>query len=336
MTNSRCAGEGRNTNPDSRVYVAGHSGLVGSALVANLSSKGYGNIVVRRSGELDLTDAAAVVDFFQTHRPEYVFLAAAKVGGIVANAVAPADFIQVNLSIALNVIRSAHMVGTKKLLFLGSSCIYPREAPQPIREEYLLSGPLEATNEAYAIAKIAGLKMCQAYRRQYGDDFISVMPTNLYGPGDNFHPRDSHVIPSLLMRFHHAKECRDPKVVVWGTGLPRREFLYSDDLADACVTVMERYDGETPLNVGTGTDVTIAQLASTIADVVGYEGQIAFDPTKPDGTPRKVLDVTRLNALGWRARTTLRQGLAMTYEWMLQQRRDAGSLRGATCGSEDS
>jgi len=305
-------------NRESRIYVAGHRGMVGSAIVRRLREEGFEGIVTRARTELDLTDARAVDAFFAEERPEYVFLAAAKVGGILANATCPAGFIRENLAIELNVIEAAHRHGVKKLLFLGSSCIYPRHAPQPIKEEYLLTGALEPTNQPYAIAKIAGIELCRSYRRQYGADFISVMPTNLYGPNDDFDPRTSHVLPALIRRFHEAKERGDEAVVVWGSGRPRREFLHADDLADACVFLMERYSAEEPINVGVGKDMSIASLAELVREVVGYEGEIRFDPSKPDGTPRKLLDVGRLHSMGWRARIPLREGIERTYRWYLE------------------
>lgn len=305
-------------NRESRIYVAGHRGMVGSAIVRRLREEGFERIVTRARTGLDLTDARAVDAFFAEERPEYVFLAAAKVGGILANATCPAGFIRENLAIELNVIEAAHRHGVKKLLFLGSSCIYPRHAPQPIKEEYLLTGALEPTNQPYAIAKIAGIELCRSYRRQYGADFISVMPTNLYGPNDDFDPRTSHVLPALIRRFHEAKERGDEAVVVWGSGRPRREFLHVDDLADACVFLMERYSAEEPINVGVGKDMSIASLAELVREVVGYEGEIRFDPSKPDGTPRKLLDVGRLHSMGWRARIPLREGIERTYRWYLE------------------
>jgi GDP-L-fucose synthase len=300
---------------DSRIFIAGHRGLVGSALVRRLERGGYTNLVTRTRAELDLEDGAAVGAFFAEARPEYVFLAAAKVGGILANSSFPADFIRANLMIELNVIEAARRARVERLLFLGSSCIYPRLAPQPIKEEYLLTGPLEPTNEAYAIAKIAGIKLCESYNRQYGTRFVSVMPTNLYGPGDNFDLQGSHVLPALLRKFHEAKEAGAPTVTVWGSGAPRREFLHADDMADACVFLMERGDAPELVNVGVGEDVTIAEVAALVRDVVGYTGEIEFDHTKPDGTPRKLLDVSRLTGLGWHARIGLREGLASTYAW---------------------
>ena len=304
---------------DSRVYVAGHRGLVGGAIVRALATQGMTNVVTRTSAELDLRDQGAVNAFFVAERPEYVFLAAARVGGIHANTIYPAEFIRDNLLIQANVIDAAYRNGCKKLLFLGSSCIYPKLCPQPIKEEYLLTGPLEPTNEWYAIAKIAGIKMCQAYRRQYGFDAISAMPTNLYGPGDNFHPEDSHVLPALIRRFHEAKTTGAPSVTIWGTGTPRREFLYVDDLAEALVFLMREYSEEEHVNVGCGEDVTIMELAKLVADVVGYEGTIVTDLSKPDGTPRKLLDVSRINALGWRAKAGLREGITETYRWFVEK-----------------
>jgi GDP-L-fucose synthase len=313
--------------PENRVYVAGHRGLVGSAITRRLSAEGFDDLITRTRGELDLTDARAVDDFFADERPEYVFLAAAKVGGILANSTYPADFLRDNLAIELNVIEAARNHGVKKLLFLGSSCIYPRLAPQPMKEDALLTGPLEATNEPYAVAKIAGIKLCQAYNRQYGTDYVSVMPTNLYGPEDNFDLQTSHVLPALIRKFHEAKERGEPYVTVWGTGTPRREFLHVDDLADACVFLMRNYSGDEPVNVGVGEDISIAGLAQIVQEVVGYEGELAFDTTKPDGTPRKLLDVGRLHDLGWRASIPLKEGIAQTYEWFLRHSPYAPSLR---------
>jgi GDP-L-fucose synthase len=307
-------------NPDAAIFVAGHRGLVGSALVRRLRAAGFNRLVLREHGELDLTDQRAVAEFFACDRPEYVFLAAARVGGILANSTYPAVFLRENLAIQTNVIDSAWRNGVRKLLFLGSSCIYPRLAPQPMREECLLSGPLEPTNEPYAIAKIAGLKMCQAYRRQYGFDAVCAMPTNLYGPGDNFSAADSHVLPALLRRFHEAKEGNAAEVVIWGSGRPRREFLYVDDLAEACLFLMEHYEDERPINVGWGRDQTIAELAETVARVVGFSGSTRYDAAKPDGTPRKLLDTTRLTELGWAPRTELAAGIRATYEWFLNNR----------------
>lgn len=302
---------------DSRIYVAGHGGLVGSALVRRLTSGGYANLITRRRAELDLEDAAAVARFFEAERPEYVFLAAAKVGGILANSEYPADFLRANLAIELNVIEAARRAGVARLVFLGSSCIYPKLAPQPIKEEYLLTGPLEPTNEPYAIAKIAGIKLCEAYNRQHGTRFVSVMPTNMYGPGDNFDLAGSHVLPALMRKFHEAKVAGARTVTVWGSGTPRREFLHVDDMADACVFLMERGDVTDTVNIGTGEDVTIAEVAALVRGVVGFEGGIEYDRTKPDGTPRKLLDVARMRGLGWTARIGLREGLAATYEWFL-------------------
>jgi GDP-L-fucose synthase len=302
-------------NQQDRIFVAGHRGLVGSAVVRRLSSAGVDHILVRSREELDLRRQGAVDAFFDEQRPDYVFLAAAKVGGIMANDTYPADFIRDNLLIQTHVIDAAHRVGVKKLLFLGSSCIYPKLAPQPIKEEHLLTGPLEPTNQSYAIAKIAGLEMIRAYRRQFGFCGISVMPTNLYGPNDNFDPQTSHVLPALLRKFHEAKVAGASEVVVWGSGAPRREFLHVDDLADACAFLIDHYDGDEPLNVGVGDDLSIRELAELVQRVVGYRGQLRFDASKPDGTPRKLLDVTRLHALGWRAQIPLHQGVEQTYAW---------------------
>ncbi len=305
-------------NRESRTFVAGHRGLVGSSLLRKLQSAGFSNLITRDRGELDLVDQPAVQQFFDGQSPEYVFLAAAKVGGIHANSAYPADFIRINLQIQTNVIDTAYRSGTQKLLFLGSSCIYPRLAPQPMSEDCLLTGPLEQTNEAYAIAKIAGIEMCQAYQRQHGFNAISVMPTNLYGPGDNFSLENSHVLPALIRKFHEAKQAGADEVVIWGTGKPRREFMYVDDLADACLFLMEHYDGEQLVNVGWGEDGTIRELAELIGSVVGYSGQVVFDTSKPDGTPRKLLDVSKLRELGWRAETPLRAGIENTYAWFLE------------------
>jgi len=296
------------------VYVAGHRGLVGSALVRALARHGFTNLLVRTHAELDLTDRGAVDAFFAEQRPAYVFLAAARVGGIVANDTYPADFIRDNLAIQLHVIDAAHRFGVEKLLFLGSSCIYPKLCPQPMREEYLLTGALEPTNSAYAVAKIAGIEMCQAYRRQYGCHFISVMPTNLYGPGDHDDLETSHVLPALIRKFHEAKEAGAPTVTIWGTGSPRREFLHADDLAEACLFLMDRYDEPGIINIGVGADVTIRELAEMVAEATGFQGELVFDTTKPDGTPRKLLEVTRLTALGWRAQILLREGIRRTVE----------------------
>jgi GDP-L-fucose synthase len=295
-----------------RVYVAGHAGMVGSAIVRRLGREGC-DILTADHAAVDLADQRQTEQWLAQAKPDAVFLAAARVGGIRANSTYPAAFIADNLAIGLNLIRGAHAAGVKKLLFLGSSCIYPKLAPQPMREEQLLTGPLEPTNEWYAIAKIAGIKLCQAYRRQFGADFISVMPTNLYGPGDNYHPQDSHVPAALIRRFHEAKVAGAPSATVWGTGTPRREFLAADDLADACVFVMKHYSGDGFLNIGTGEDIAIADFARLVAEVVGYDGRIALDPSRPDGAPRKLLDVSKLAALGWRASTPLRQGLEAAY-----------------------
>ena len=304
----------------SKIFIAGHHGLVGSALTRAWQAAGYRNIVGRRSAELDLRCQQAVEDFFATEKPDYVLLAAAKVGGIGANSAQPAPFLYDNLMMAVNVIHAAYRHGVKKLLFLGSSCIYPRMAPQPIREESLLSGPLEPTNEAYAIAKITGLKLCEMYNRQYGTCFISVMPTNLYGPNDNFDLATSHVLPALLRKFHEAKVAGAPQVVVWGTGSPVREFLHVDDLAAACLHLMRTYDGSQGIvNVGTGAGVTITELATLIKQVVDYRGEVVFDTTKPDGTPVKINDNTRLRNLGWRPTITLREGLERTYRWYVTE-----------------
>jgi GDP-L-fucose synthase len=308
----------------SKIYVAGHTGLVGSAILRCLQSQGYKNFILRTHPELDLEVQKDVEDFFKNERPEYVFLAAAKVGGIYANNTYPADFIYNNLIIETNVVQSAHFHGVKKLLFLGSSCIYPRLAPQPMKEEYLLTGELEPTNEPYAIAKIAGIKLCQSYNRQYGTNFISVMPTNLYGPKDNYDPMTSHVLPALMRRFHEAKIDKVPFVEAWGTGTPRREFMYSEDMAEACVFLMETVDASqlTPhgfINIGTGQDITIRELTDLIAEVVGYNGEIRWDTTKPDGMPRKLLDVSFLHSLGWKHKTSLKEGLHLTYNDFLKK-----------------
>ncbi|WP_418223284.1 GDP-L-fucose synthase family protein [Clostridium isatidis] len=303
---------------DSKIYVAGHRGLVGSAIVRKLKEKGFTNIIGKTHSELDLRDSVAVEEFFKTERPEYVFLAAAKVGGILANSTYPADFIYENLQIQNNVIGMAKKYEVKKLMFLGSSCIYPKLCPQPIKEEYLLSGYLEETNEAYALAKIAGLKMCEFFNKQYGTNFISVMPTNLYGPHDNFHPKNSHVMPALIRRFHEAKVNNAPEVVVWGSGAPLREFLYSEDMADACIYLMENYEGNDFINIGTGKEISIKGLAELIKEIVGYEGKIVWDTTKPDGTPRKLLDVSRLGKAGWTYKTELKDGIKKAYKWYLE------------------
>lgn len=303
---------------NSRIFLAGHRGLVGSAIQRALDEAGYAQVIVRTRAELDLRDRAAVDRFFVQERPEFVFLAAAVVGGILANSARAADFIHDNLMIEANAIDSAYRHGVKKLEFLGSSCIYPKLAPQPIGEESLLTGPLEPTNEWYAIAKIAGVKLCQAYRKQYGFNAISLMPTNLYGPGDNFDLQSSHVLPALIRKFHEAKVSRAREVLVWGTGSPKREFLHVDDLADAAVRLMEVYDDPGIINVGTGEDVTIGELAGMIREAVGYSGRVVFDASKPDGTPRKLLNVARLKALGWSPRVPLREGIAGTYRWYLE------------------
>lgn len=295
-----------------RIYVAGHRGLVGSAIVRRLQTEGYGNLLLRDRSELDLTNQLAVEQFFAAERPAYVFLAAAKVGGIHANSTYPAEFLRDNLAIQTNVIHSAWRHDTRKLLFLGSSCIYPRNCPQPMREEHLLTGPLEPTNEPYAIAKIAGLKMCQAYRRQYGFDAIVAMPTNLYGPGDNYHPDNSHVVPALIRRFREAKSINAPEVVVWGSGKPLRELMHADDLADALLLLMRRYSDEPIVNIGSGDEVSIQDLARLISEMVGYEGDLLFDESKPDGTPRKRLDNSRLYSMGWKPSISLRDGLRKT------------------------
>jgi len=305
---------------NAKIYVAGHRGLVGSAIVRNLESKGYTDIIVRTREELNLLDTKQVADFFSQEKPEYVFLAGAKVGGIKANEDYPADFIYQNLQIQNNIIHNAYKNNVKKLLFLGSSCIYPRDCTQPIKEEYLLTGPLEKTNEAYAIAKIAGIKMCQSYNKQYGTRFISVMPTNLYGPNDNFNLTSSHVLPALLRKFHDAKIHNEKEVVMWGTGSPMREFLYVDDLADACVHLMQNYVGDEIVNIGTGEDVAIRELAEIIKKIVGFQGEIVNDTTKPDGTPRKLLDVSKLHNLGWKHKTKLDEGIQTTYDWFLKNK----------------
>ena len=298
---------------NSKIYVAGHRGMVGSAIVRELRRQGYDNIITRTHAELDLTRQSDVEAFFAQERPEYVFLAAAKVGGIVANDTAPADFMYENMMLGMNVIHSAWRNGCRKLEFLGSSCIYPRLAPQPMREDCLLTGPLERTNEAYALAKIAGLKYCEYLNRQYGTDFISVMPTNLYGPNDNYHPEHSHVLPALIRRFHEAKEQGLPYVTCWGDGSPLREFLYVDDLAELCVLLMNRYSGSGTVNAGTGREVTIRELTETVAGVVGYTGEVRWDTSRPNGTPRKLLDVSKAASLGWRYRTELEEGIRLTY-----------------------
>jgi GDP-L-fucose synthase len=304
---------------DAKIFVAGHRGMVGSAIVRNLQAKGYTNVITRGRTELDLLNQQAVHAFVKAEQPEYIFIAAAKVGGINANNVYRAEFLYQNLIIEANLINAAHEAGVQRLMFLGSSCIYPKLAPQPLKEDYLLTGPLEPTNEPYAIAKIAGIKLCEAYNHQYGRQYISVMPTNLYGINDNYDLNNSHVLPALIRKAHEAKWRGDDALVVWGTGTPMREFLYADDLADACAYLMEQgYDG--PLvNIGTGMDVTIRELAETVVDVVGFKGQLTFDSTKPDGTPRKLMDVSRLAGLGWVAKTSLRHGIALAYEDFLRK-----------------
>ena len=305
-------------NLDAKIYVAGHRGLVGSAIVRNLESKGYKNIIYRTHKELDLTNQEAVRTFFEEEKPEYVFLAAAKVGGIHANNTYPADFIYDNLMIQNNVIKAGHDFKVKKLLFLGSTCIYPKMALQPIKEEYLLTGSLEETNEAYAVAKIAGLEMCKFFKRQYGDNFISCMPTNLYGPNDNFDLKNSHVLPALIRKFHEAKVNNSEAVEVWGTGTPLREFLYVDDMADACVFLMENYDGEQHVNIGTGEEVSIRELAETVKEVVGFDGELVFNTEMPDGTPRKLTTVDKLHGLGWKHKVSLDKGIRLAYNWFLE------------------
>ena len=303
---------------NSKIYIAGHRGLVGSALIRNLEAKGYTNVIGRTSKELDLTIQADVNTFFEEEKPEYVILAAARVGGLHANNTYPAEFIYDNLMIQNNVIKAAHDHGVKKLLFLGSTCIYPKLAPQPIKEEYLLTGALEETNEAYAIAKIAGLEMCKFFKRQYGDNFISCMPTNLYGPNDNFDLQSSHVLPALIRKFHEAKVNNQPTVEVWGTGTPLREFIYVDDMADACIFLMENYDGEQHVNIGTGEEVSIRQLAETVKEVVGFEGELVFNTNMPDGTPRKLTVVDKLHGLGWKHKVSLKEGIKLAYNWFLE------------------
>ena len=303
---------------NSKIYVAGHKGLVGSAITRLLQSQGYKNLVLRTKEELDLMDDVAVKNFFATEKPEYVFLAAAKVGGIVANNDFPAEFIYQNLKIQNNIIHNAYLTGVNKLLFLGSTCIYPKMAPQPLKEEYLLTGPLEPTNDAYATAKIAGIKMCQSYNKQYNTNYISVMPTNLYGINDNFDLKSSHVLPALIRRFHEAKKNDLNSVTIWGTGSPRREFLHVDDLADAVLFLMDKYNSSDIINIGVGDDIPIIDLAKLVAKVVGYKGEILTDPSKPDGTPRKLVDVTKLFALGWKPKISLEDGLVSTYSWFKQ------------------
>jgi GDP-L-fucose synthase len=305
-------------NRGDRIYVAGHRGLAGSAIVRRLQAEGFDNLVLRTSRELDLREQAAVRAFFREAKPDYVILAAAKVGGILANDSYPAEFIYDNLMIEANVIHASYEIGVKKLLALGSTCIYPKMAPQPLKEEYLLTGPLEPTNEWYAVAKIAGIKLCQAYQRQYGCRFIAAMPTNLYGPGDNFDLQSSHVLPALIRKFHEAKILGSHTVTLWGTGTPLREFLYVDDLADACLFLLRNYEAPDIINIGVGEDLSIAELASLVRDIVGFTGNIEYDASKPDGTPRKLVDVSKINALGWRAKIGLRQGIESTYRWFLE------------------
>lgn len=303
---------------NSKIYVAGHKGMVGSSIIRELEKKGYKNILTRTHKELNLIDQERALDFFKSEKPEYVFLAAAKVGGILANATYPAEFIYENIQIQNNIIHSSYLTKVKKLLFLGSSCIYPKFCNQPIKEDYLLTSELEPTNEAYAIAKIAGIKMCQSYNVQYVTNFICAMPTNLYGINDNFDPENSHVIPALIRRVHEAKLKNVSPVVIWGTGKPRREFLYVDDLANACVMLMEKYSSSEIINVGCGEDITIKELASLICEVIGYKGNLIFDSIKPDGTPQKLLDIAKLKKLGWKPQTNLKEGLLKTYKWFLE------------------
>lgn len=301
-------------NKEDKIYIAGHNGMVGSALERKLRAGGFNNIVARSSNELDLRNQQSVNDFFALEKPRYVFLAAAKVGGIYSNNTYRAEFLYDNLMIEANVIHAAHVQGVQKLCFLGSSCIYPKLAPQPLKEEYLLTGPLEPTNEPYAVAKIAGIKMCESYRDQYGSNFISVMPTNLYGPNDNYHPENSHVLPALLRKFHEAKKNNSAGVIVWGTGSPKREFLHTDDFAEACILLMQRYNGKEFVNIGSGEDISIKELAYLIKKITGYEGQVTFDPTKPDGTPRKLMDISKLAAFGWKPKINLEEGIASVYD----------------------
>ncbi len=308
---------------NSRIYVAGHTGLVGSAIMRRLETEGFTNLLTATRAQLDIRDQAAVAYWFRANLPEYVFLVAGTVGGIWANSTRPAEFIYDNMMIHATVVHAAHLYPVKKLLYLGSSCIYPRECPQPMKEEHLLTSPLEPTNEPYAIAKIAGIKLCQAYRRQYGCDFISAMPTNLYGPNDNFGLASSHVLPALIRKFHEAKEDGREEVVIWGTGNPKREFLHVDDLADACLFLMRNWDEDLHINVGTGEDLTIRELAEMVREIVYPGSRLGFDATKPDGTPRKLLDVSRIHALGWRHRTDLRDGIASTYNWFLDHKQES-------------
>lgn len=307
-------------NTESRIFVAGHHGLVGSAIARNLEQRGFTDLLVRSRTELDLRDFSRVRDFFFKEKPTLVFLAAAKVGGILANSTQPAEFIRENLAVQLSVIDAARVAGVPKLVFLGSSCIYPRASPQPIREEYFMSGPLEPTNAPYAIAKIAGIEMCRAYNRQYGTDYISVLPTNLYGPGDNFDLETSHVLPAMIRRYHEGKLASSGEVTLWGTGEARREFLHVDDLADACVHISQVHSGDELINIGCGEDVSIRELASIVRDVVGFEGETVWDSTKPDGMPRKLLDVRKLTSLGWKPRIGLRSGIKSTYDWFVRSR----------------
>jgi GDP-L-fucose synthase len=300
--------------PSSKIFIAGHNGLVGSALVRKLTQKGFNSLLKKNHSELDLTNQHAVELFFADEKPEYVFLAAAKVGGIYANSTFPAEFIFSNMQVQMNIINASWKYKVKKMLFLGSSCIYPKLAPQPMSEDALLSGKLESTNEPYALAKIAGIVMCQSYNKQYGTNFISVMPTNLYGPNDNYHPLNSHVLPALIRRFHEAKAAQVPKVTIWGTGNPTREFLYSDDLADACIFLMDKHNGNDIVNIGSGKEVTIRELAMTVKKAVGYVGEVDFDVTKPDGTPRKLLDCSKLHAMGWRHTIELEEGIQLAYQ----------------------
>ena len=303
----------------SKIYIAGHKGMVGSAIQRRLVKEGFTNFITRNSSELDLRNQQQVVDFFAQEKPDYVFLAAAKVGGIIANNTYRAEFLYDNLQIQNNVIHQSYLNGVKKLMFLGSSCIYPKMAPQPLKEEYLLTGPLEETNEPYAIAKIAGIKMCDAYRAQYGCNYISVMPTNLYGCNDNYHPQNSHVLPALIRRFHEAREQNLPEVTIWGTGSPKREFLFADDLAEACYYLMQHYNEAGLVNIGTGEDLSIKELAHLIKQIVGFSGEIKFDTSKPDGTPRKLMDVSKLADAGWKYHTTLAEGIALAYKDFLSK-----------------
>jgi GDP-L-fucose synthase len=306
--------------PDSKIFIAGHRGMVGSAIVRSLQAQGFTQLLVRTRQELDLLDRSAVREFFKTERPEFVIDAAARVGGIVANSEKPVEFLLENLTIQNNLIEAAADFGCAKLLFLGSSCIYPKHAPQPIREDALLTGPLEPTNDAYALAKIAGIKLCQAYAREYGKTFLSAMPTNLYGPHDNFDLHTSHVLPALIRKIHEAKKSGAPEVLVWGTGTPRREFLHADDLADACVFLLKNYASPELINIGSGTDVTIRELAELVCEILGFDGTLSFDPTKPDGTPRKLMDSSRLFHLGWKPKIPLREGIAQAYDWFVAHR----------------